>query len=253
MTRTALITGASSGLGAEYARQLAERGMDVVLVARDTAALERIAEDVRSRGRHAEILAADLLDAAARAQVEARAADTGHPIDLLVNNAGYGLPLAFEANDIDAETRHLALHVEVAMRLVHAALPGMLERRSGRILNVASVAGFMPRGTYGAAKGWLISFSRWANVSYRDRGVSVTAVCPGFVHTNFHERMGLARGAEGVHGWMWLNAPDVVRASLRDAARGKSVSVPSLRYKVLVGLSRLLPDTVVSGAAGRGR
>lgn len=253
VARTALITGASSGLGAEYARQLADRGMDVVLVARDSAALERVAADVRSRDRTAEVLVADLLDPADRGRVEERAADSVHPVDLLVNNAGYGLPLAFETNDVDEESRHLALHVEVAMRLVHAVLPGMLARGSGRILNVASVAEFLPRGTYGAAKGWLISFSRWANVRYRGRGVTVTAVCPGFVHTNFHERMGLAPGAEGVPGWMWLDAPDVVRESLRDAARGKPVSVPSLRYKALVAASRLLPDAVVSAAAGRGR
>ncbi|MEV9111227.1 SDR family NAD(P)-dependent oxidoreductase, partial [Klebsiella pneumoniae] len=91
---------------------------------------------------------------------------------------------------IDDEVRHLRLHVEVAMRLAHAALPAMLERGSGRIVNVASVAGFVPRGTYGAAKGWLISFSRWANVAYGPRGVTVTAVCPGFVHTDFHARLG---------------------------------------------------------------
>lgn len=120
-------------------------------------------------------------------------------------------------------------------------------------MNIASVAGFVPRGTYGAAKGWLISFSRWANVAYRGRGVTVTAVCPGFVHTNFHERMGLPPGQEGVPGPLWLHAPDVVRESLRDVARGRAVSVPSLRYKALVALSRALPDGLVAAAASRGR
>ncbi|WJL95284.1 SDR family NAD(P)-dependent oxidoreductase [Microbacterium sp. ET2] len=253
MARTALITGASSGLGAEYARQLASRGMDLVLVARDAAALERIAVEARSSGADVEVVAADLLDADDRKRVEARAADPRHPIDLLVNNAGFGLPLAFERNDADDEARHLTLHVEVAMRLVRAVLPGMLERGSGRIVNIASVAGFVPRGTYGAAKGWLISFSRWANVAYRGRGVTVTAVCPGFVHTNFHERMGLPPGQEGVPGPLWLHAPDVVRESLRDVARGRAVSVPSLRYKALVALSRALPDGLVAAAASRGR
>jgi len=247
----ALITGASSGLGAEFARQLAARGADLVLVARDGAALERVADDVRARwGVEVEVLGADLLDGEALAVVERRLAEG---VDVLVNNAGFGLDLAFEENSVDLEVRHLRLHVEAAMRLMHASLPAMLERGSGRIVNVASVAGFVPRGTYGAVKGWLISFSRWANVVYAPRGVSVTAVCPGFVHTNFHERLGLPPGREGVPAGMWLDAEHVVREGLRDAARGRSVSVPSWRYRVLVAASRLLPDAMVVRAASRGR
>ncbi|MCR2786013.1 MULTISPECIES: SDR family oxidoreductase [unclassified Microbacterium] len=254
MAKTALITGASSGLGAEFARQLAARGMDLVLVARDRDALDALCRRLRDEhGVHAEALAADLLDPAQLADVVARLRDGEHPVDMLVNNAGFGLPLAFERNDIEDEQRHLDLHVAVPMRLMHAVLPGMLERRRGRIVNVASVAAFTPRSTYGAVKGWLISFSRWANVAYGPRGVTVTAVCPGFTHTNFHERMGMALGREGVPGWMWLNAGDVVAAALRDVARGKSVSVPSLRYKVLVGLTRVLPDRLVVATASRGR
>ncbi|SDO58120.1 hypothetical protein SAMN04487848_1565 [Microbacterium sp. ru370.1] len=252
MTRTALITGASSGLGAEFARQLAARGADLVLVARDEAALEGVAADVRARhGVAVDVLAADLLAPDALARVEERLSAGG--VDVLVNNAGFGLDLAFEQNDVDAEVRHLRLHVEAAMRLTRAVLPSMLARGSGRIVNVASVAGFVPRGTYGAAKGWLISFSRWANVAYRPRGVTVTAVCPGFVHTSFHERLGLPPGEEGVPDRMWLDAATVVREGLRDAARGRSVSVPSWRYKALVAASRLLPDAVVVRAAARGR
>ncbi|MFF8188580.1 SDR family NAD(P)-dependent oxidoreductase [Microbacterium sp. NPDC016588] len=251
MTRAALITGASSGLGAEFARQLAVRGADVVLVARDREALVAVADGIRAVSRsRVEILPADLLDDDDRGVVEARLA-VG--VDVLVNNAGFGLDLAFEKNDIADEVRHLRLHVEVAMRLTHAALPAMLERGGGRIVNVASVAGFVPRGTYGAVKGWLISFSRWANVVYGPRGVTVTAVCPGFVHTNFHERLGLPPGQEGVPNRMWLDAGTVVREGLRDAARGRSVSIPSLRYKAIVAVSRLLPDGVVVRAASRGR
>ena len=251
MTRTALITGASSGLGAEFARQLAVRGADVVLVARDREALAAEADGIRAVSRsRVEMLPADLLDDDDRAAVEARLA-VG--VDVLVNNAGFGLDLAFEKNDIADEVRHLRLHVEVAMRLTHAALPAMLDRGGGRIINVASVAGFVPRGTYGAVKGWLISFSRWANVVYGPRGVTVTAVCPGFVHTNFHERLGLPPGQEGVPNRMWLDAGTVVREGLRDAARGRSVSIPSLRYRAIVAVSRLLPDGVVVRAASRGR
>lgn len=254
MSKTALITGASSGLGAEYARQLAARGADLVLVARDRGALERLgAELAREHGVSFEILVADLSSKRQRDRVAARLSDPSRPIEMLVNNAGFGLDLAFETNDIDDEARHLTLHVEVPMRLMHAVLPGMLARGSGRIVNVASVAGFIPRSTYGACKGWLISFSRWANGRYAPRGVTVTAVCPGFTHTGFHERMGLTPGNEGVPGPLWLDASDVVSESLRDVARGRAVSVPSLRYKALVALTRLVPPSFAARVGERGR
>lgn len=250
---TALITGASSGLGAEYARQLARRGADVVLVARDGAALERVSDTVRAAGVRAEVLVADLLDPRARALVEARLRNDRAPIDVLVNDAGFGLPLAFERNDVEAEARHLAVHVEVPLRLSHAALGGMLARGSGRILNVASVAAFMPRSTYGACKRWIVSFSRWANVEYAPRGVTVTAVCPGYTHTAFHERLGLPPGQEGVPRWMWLDGRVVVARSLRDLARGRAVSLPTVRYRLLTGLVRMVPDRIAVRQGRRGR
>ncbi|GAA1518676.1 hypothetical protein BJ978_000911 [Agromyces terreus] len=254
MPKTALITGASSGLGAEFARQLAATGADLVLVARDRAALERIAAKVRARyGVTVEVLQADLLKRRQLAKVVARVSDAERPIDLLVNNAGFGLPLDFAANDIDDEVRHLQMHVEVPMRLSHAALGQMLPRHRGRIINVASVAGFIPRSTYGACKGWLISFSRWANEQYAVRGVTTTAVCPGFTHTNFHERMGLPPGKEGVPAWMWLDARTVVSTALRDTAHGRAVSIPSLRYRMLIALTRLLPSTLAMRVGSRGR
>lgn len=251
---TALITGASSGLGVEFAKQLAARGADLVLVARDRNALERLAAQLRAEFKvGVEVLAADLLAPRQRNRVIARVADRSRPIEVLVNNAGFGLPLAFETNDIDDEVRHLDLHVEVPMRLTHAALGSMLERGHGRIINVASVAGFIPRSTYGACKGWLISFSRWANGRYADRGVTVTAVCPGYTHTNFHERMGLPPGDEGVAGWMWLDAGRVVGDALRDVAHGKAVSIPSLRYKALVALTRIVPAGLAAKVGESGR
>jgi len=251
---TALITGASSGLGAEYARQLAQRGADLVLVARDRDALNEVAASLKDTyAVRVEVLVADLLVPRQLARVAARIGDRERPVEMLVNNAGFGLPLAFAENDIEDEGRHLTLHVEVPMRLTHAALGAMLERGHGRILNIASVAGFIPRSTYGACKGWLISFSRWANGAYRGRGVTVTAVCPGFTHTNFHERMGLRPGHEGVSAGMWLNAADVVAESLVDAARGKAVSVPSLRYKALVALTRVVPATLAARIGAQGR
>lgn len=254
MTVTSLVTGASSGLGAEYARQLAAKGDAVVLVARDRDRLEALAAQLRERHRvDVEVLAADLLDPAQLRTVEDRLADRNRPVTTLVNNAGFGLRLGFEANDVEDEVRHLRLHDEVPMRLIHAALPTMTASGGGRIINVASVAAFIPRSTYGASKLWLISFSRWANAEYRRRGIVVTAVCPGFVHTEFHQRLGLPPGEEGVPTWMWLDAPTVVAGSLRDVARGKAISVPSLRYKALVLLSRMAPPGLAARAGRRGR
>ncbi|MBN9178293.1 MAG: SDR family oxidoreductase [Microbacterium sp.] len=251
---TALITGASSGLGAEFARQLARRGADLVLVARDSAALEAVADRLRAEdGVAVEVLAADLTDAAGLDAVASRLTEPDHPIEVLVNNAGFGLDLDFAANAYAEEERHLDLHVRATMRLSHAALGAMLARGHGRIVNVASVAAFMPRGTYGAVKAWVVSFSRWANAVYRPRGVTVTAVCPGFTRTNFHERLGLAPGQEGIAPFLWLDAETVVREGLRDAARGKPVSIPSLRYTVLIGLMRILPGPISARLAKTGR
>lgn len=254
MAKTALITGASSGLGVEFAWQLAAKGADLVLVARDRDALAELARAISER--HAvvcEVLAADLLKPRHLARVAARLADRKAPIELLVNNAGFGLPLDFAGNDLADEVDHLRLHIEVPMRLTHAALEGMLQRGSGRIINTASVAGFIPRSTYGACKGWLIGFSRWANGQYRERGVTVTAVCPGFVRTNFHERMGLPPGEEGVPAALWLHPTPTVAAALRDVARGRAVSIPSLRYKIVVWLTRMLPANVLATLGARGR
>jgi short-subunit dehydrogenase len=249
---TALITGATAGLGAEFARQLAEQGHRVVLVARDAGRLAATAAELENRyGSAAETIAADLTDDAGIAAVVARLADPARPVEILVNNAGIGLLRSFEDNDIAEEKRHLKLHVETAMELTHAALQGMLARQSGRIINVASVAAFLPRGTYSAAKAWLLSFSRWANMAYAARGVQVTAVCPGFTHTEFHDRMGMDKTV--APRWMWLEARQVVSEALADNAKGKAVSIPSRRYKVLTSVSRVLPSRLVAGPPRRAK
>lgn len=242
---TALITGGTAGIGAEFARQLAEQGHSLVLVARDAARLKATAEELEKRyGVRVEVLAADLADDAGVAAVVARLTDPAHPVEILVNNAGIGLLHSFEENDIADETRHLKLHVETAMQLTHAALQGMLNRHSGRIINVASVAAFLPRGSYSAAKAWLVSFCRWANLAYAKQGVKVTAVCPGFTHTEFHDRMGMDKTV--TPRWMWLQADRVVREGLADNERGKAVSIPTKRYKVLTTAARMLPDRLVA-------
>jgi len=250
----ALITGASAGLGAEFARQLAGRGDDLVLVARRRDALEALAGQLRAaHGVAVEVLPADLTDPADVDRVADRVASEAVPVDVLVNNAGYGLGLDFARNAIADEAAHLRIHVETPLRLSHAAYRAMLARGHGRVINIASVAGFLPRSTYGAVKGFLIQFSRWANVKYRRLGVTTTAVCPGFTHTDFHERMGLPPGQEGVVRGMWLDARLVVREALRDAERGRAVSIPSLRYKLIVALTRLVPANLLARLAEQGR
>jgi short-subunit dehydrogenase len=243
---TALITGASAGLGSEFARQLAAQGCDLVLVARNRARLEETAANLERRyGVTAEVLPADLTDDAGVAAVVGRLSDPQRPVGVLVNNAGIGLLHNFEDNHISEEKKHLKLHGETAMELTHAALKGMLERGGGRIINVASIAAFLPRGTYSAAKAWLVSFSRWANLAYGKQGIKVTAVCPGFTHTEFHDRMGMDKSV--APSWAWLHAERVVREGLADNVRGKAVSIPSKRYKVVAAVARVAPARLVAG------
>jgi short-subunit dehydrogenase len=252
MAKRAMITGATAGLGAEFAAQLAAEGYGLVLVARDSARLEEKAALLRSRfGVAVEVLAADLHDDDGVRRVLDRLRAGQDPIFTLVNNAGYGLRNSFEANPLEDELNHAAIHLTVPLALSHAALQGMLARGSGQIVNVASVAGFTPRGTYSALKAAIINFSRWANFAYRRRGVIVMALCPGFVHTEFHQRMGMDKGS--VPRWMWLDAEDVVRAALKDLSAGKAVSIPSLRYKVLAFIARNAPSSLVASLAARGR
>ncbi|MET1064030.1 MAG: SDR family oxidoreductase [Arthrobacter sp.] len=251
-TTTALITGATAGIGAEFARQLAEQGHSLVLVARDAARLHAKAEELENRySVGTEVLAADLADDAGVAAVVARLTDPARPVEILVNNAGIGLLRSFAENDVSDETKLLKLHVETAMQLTHAALQGMLSRNSGRIINVASVAAFLPRGSYSAAKAWVVSFSRWANLAYSKQGVNVTAVCPGFTQTEFHDRMGMDTTV--APRWMWLQAERVVREGLADSERGKAVSIPTKRYKVLTAATRVLPARLAVGPPRRAK
>lgn len=232
----ALVTGATAGIGAEYARQLAARGMDLVLVARDVDRLQALAATLTDQhGIAVEVLPADLLDEEQCARVERRVAASDHPVDYLVNNAGFGLAQQFDEASIGDELRQFDLLARVPLRLIHAALSQMLPRRSGTIVTVSSSAAFGPLGSYSAAKAWSISFSRWANAYYRSSGVAVSAVAPGFVRTEFHERMKVSRESMAPNA-LWMNVDTLVRQALRDVDRGKAISVPTLRYKVIVGV-----------------
>lgn len=244
-TGFALVTGATSGIGAQFSRQLAQEGYDLVLVARDRERLDSVAAELREEANVAvEVIAADLTTAAERAVVESRLKSATEPIAFLVNNAGYGLPQEFELNSVDDEERMLELLATVPMRLSHAALGGMLARGSGTVLTVASLAGEAPLGLYAAAKAWPMSFSRWANAHYRSRGVTFTALAPGFVRTEFHSRLGIDR-ASMAPKWMWLDAEFVVRSALHSAARGRAVSIPSVRYKLLWAVMKVAQPLIL--------
>ncbi|KIP53535.1 SDR family NAD(P)-dependent oxidoreductase [Leucobacter komagatae] len=232
MPYRALVTGASAGLGTELARQLAALRVNLVLVARDRARLERLAHVLRSRYLvDVEVLAADLTDPVALDTVATRLADREAPVDILINNAGFGVYAGFEASDIADERRMHELLSWVPLRLAHAAVPGMLERGSGWIMNVASVAAFTPTGTYGAAKSAAVSLSRSLNIRYRRRGVRVTALCPGLLATEFHERMGEDH-LPSLPRIAWADTTRVAREGLRALYRGRAVVVSDWRYRL---------------------
>ncbi len=245
-----LVTGPTSGIGQAFAKALAAEGSDLLLVARDETRLRRVAEDLqREHGVDCEVLAADLGDLEQTRSVESRL--RAEPFAMLVNNAGFGMTRPFDASDVEAEEASLDVLVRAVMRLTHAALGPMLAAGSGDIVNVSSVAGYLPQGTYGAHKAWVTSFSGWANVHYQASGVRVMALCPGFVRTEFHQRINA--DLRGIPGWMWLDADTVVRTGLHDLRRGRSVSIPTARYKVLTTMARAMPRKAMEKIARRGR
>ncbi|MGZ5414842.1 MAG: SDR family NAD(P)-dependent oxidoreductase [Aeromicrobium sp.] len=251
-TQRALVTGATAGIGNAYARALAKRGFDLVLVARDTTRLEEVATDLRSRHRIAvDIIGADLSTVDGVQDVANALTDTAKPVDLLVNNAGSSLAGWFGTTDVADEGHQLDLMVRAPMHLTDAAIKSMTGRGHGQVINVASMAAFTPRGTYSAHKMWIVNLSRWLNIHYADAGVTVMAVCPGFTHTEFHQRMG-AR-TDNIPRWMWLDADKVVKSSLRDLGKGKAVSIPSIRYRVLATFAQYVPASIVARVAKRGR
>ena len=248
----ALVTGPTAGIGRCFAFQLAERGHDLVLVARGREALEEVAAELRdAHGVDVEVLPADLTDRTELARVEERLAADERPVGLLVNNAGFGLKQPFLDNDLESEQQMLDVLVVAVLRLSHVAMKGMVARGGGGVINVSSVAGFLPRGTYSAAKAYVTQLSRWADATYRDQGVRTMALCPGFTKTEFHERMDVSRGS--APSWMWLDADKLVRDALHDFEAGKSVSVPDARYKVVTAVAQYVPAGVLARFQSMGR
>ncbi|MBK0418850.1 SDR family NAD(P)-dependent oxidoreductase [Leucobacter sp. CSA1] len=244
MGYTALITGASTGLGGVRALQVSGGGVSGGLVARDEHRLRALADELRGSRERAEVIAADLTTAEGLERVAARLADDDRPIDILINNAGFGVYDGFERSDIAAERRLHELLSWAPLRLSHAAVPGMLQRGRGWILNVASVAAFTPTGTYGAAKAAVVSLSRSLNARYRARGVRVTALCPGLLDTEFHERMGLDH-LPRLPRMAWADTSRVAREGLRALSRGRSVMISDWRYRLVAPLTRVLPDRLL--------
>jgi hypothetical protein len=244
----ALVTGGTSGIGAAFARQLAARGNDIVLVARSAARLESTATELRGLGRTVEVLQADLGDRNDVARVADRLSDADRPIDILVNNAGFGM----QSSALDSDVAEFDNAFEVMGRAVFvlsaAAARAMRDRGSGHILNVSSTAGFLTMGSYSAIKAWVTSFTEGLAVELRDTGVGVTALCPGWVRTEFHERAGIRSGS--IPNFMWLDAEQLVSAALRDMDRGKVISIPTLRYRALIGLVELAPKRAVRAVSG---
>jgi uncharacterized protein len=243
----ALVTGASSGIGAEFARQLAARRYDLILVARRKERLEKLAAELAAaHGVGTEALAADLTADAELKTVEERIGRDGG-IDLLVNNAGFGVGGLFWKTALEAQDSLHRLHIMATMRLTHAALAAMAARNSGAVINVSSVAGFMPSAfssTYGSTKTWINAFTEGLYLELKNKksAVKVQALCPGFTYSEFHDVAHMDRKV--IPGPMWLRAQDVVAASLKGLDRGKLFVVPGWKYKTVVALVPALPKFV---------
>jgi short-subunit dehydrogenase len=248
---TALVTGASSGIGQAFARQLAARGHNLVVVARRGDRLEQLAKELDAQyGVGIEVLVADLAATAGLTTVEQRLADDDRPIDILVNNAGFGTAGTFASIDVDRQDEMVRLNVLAVVRLTHAALGGMLARGRGGVINVSSTAGFQPIpgwSTYAATKAFVSRFTEGIAGECANTGVAVTALCPGFTRTEFQDQADF--GEDMVPRFLWQTPEEVALAGLEALERKRVYAVPGWAYRTLEVTTGLLPKTLVRKAA----
>jgi short-subunit dehydrogenase len=248
---TALVTGASSGIGADLARQLAGRGHCVTLVARREDRLRALADELTVQHRvRAEVLAADLTGADARAALPGALADRGLTIEILVNNAGFSTTGPVAQADRERELALVRTDVEAVVDLTTLLLPGMVQRRRGAILNVASTAAFQPipgQAAYAAAKAFVLAYTQALRAEVKSAGVAVSALCPGPVHTGFVEAAGFNEGEadSALPRFMWVPSSDVAKAAIDGLSRGRSVVIPGAPNRIAAGLAYLTPRPVL--------
>lgn len=242
MAQWALVTGATVGIGESFTRLLAAKGYNIALVARDEVRLHERAAGLREKyGIQTFVLPADLATKGGVKLVEKYI--QSYEIEVLINNAGFGINKAFTTSNLGDEQDLLNVLVRTPMRLMHVILPGMKERKSGTIINVSSVAGFIAGGTYSAAKSYLTVLSESLHTELKGTGVIVSALCPGFTRTEFHQR-GRMR-MKGLPSFMWLNADKLVAQSWKDAQANKPVSIPGWQYKLLIAIVSIAPRSFI--------
>lgn len=240
----ALITGATAGIGAQYARLLAKEGFDLILVARNKNRLASTAKSLNKEfGVRVEVLPADLTKPVQLEKVRKRLSDSRKPIEVLINNAGFGINKSFLVSDLSDEQGLLDVLVTAPMRLTHAVLPIMKERNSGTIVNVSSVSSWIAGGSYSAAKSYLTVLTESLHTELRPTKVKISALCPGFTRTEFHERGRMKMS--GLPNFMWLSAEKVVSKSWRDVNAGRVISIPGWQYLILSSISRFGPRPMV--------
>ena len=242
MQSWALVTGATAGIGESFTRLLAQNGYNIVLVARDLPRLQERAKGLESSfGIETKVIQADLATDAGCKTIEDFIRN--NQIDVLINNAGFGLNKAFTMSQLDAEQQMLDVLVRTPMRLMHVALPAMKERNKGVVINVSSVAGWIAGGTYSASKSYLTVLTESLHTELSSTNVKVSALCPGFTRTEFHQRGGMSM--KGLPAFMWLNSDKLVATAWKDAVAGKAVSVPGWQYQLLTFLMRNIPRSLV--------